>query len=315
VLCAPTGDTHSEQPLPPSNVQSQAPSRDVSRLGTIDERPQGRAIIIDKIAPADEPLPLAHAAAKGGSMAVDMKLGWRPANPYSGAPIPLYYAYGNYDAHIDYACMDPAKAPRFLGPRIPNSLQMHRLWAKKELLGGKQSYNFKFPPPGTQNGKRKRVEEPRPFLGMNPNLPAIHEAKGLNYDPAAELTFDSFFESGNLDIVQKTSKDTYNLYMRCDTNTSGNHQWFYFAASHTASLACRTVTFNIINFTKPESLYTSAEHVAGGAVSPPPGMRVIVSRQSESYAMKRAGTDHTYYRSSLVRRKHPTDPFQTRYYF
>lgn len=151
-----------------------------------------------------------------------MKLGWRPVNPYSGAPIPLYYAYGNYDAHINYNTLDPTKVPRFLGPRIPNSLQMHRLWAKKELPGGKQSYNFKFPP-RIMNGKRKRVEEPRPFLGMNPNLPAIYERKGLTYNQDTELTFDSFFESGNLDIVQKPAKDTYNLYMRCDTNTSGNH--------------------------------------------------------------------------------------------
>lgn len=29
----------------------------------------------------------------GDSIAADIKMGWRPKNPYSGAPIPLYYDY------------------------------------------------------------------------------------------------------------------------------------------------------------------------------------------------------------------------------
>jgi hypothetical protein len=29
----------------------------------------------------------------GNSIAADIKMGWRPKNPYSGAPIPLYYDY------------------------------------------------------------------------------------------------------------------------------------------------------------------------------------------------------------------------------
>jgi hypothetical protein len=29
----------------------------------------------------------------GNSIAADIKMGWRPKNPYSGSPIPLYYDY------------------------------------------------------------------------------------------------------------------------------------------------------------------------------------------------------------------------------
>ena len=65
--------------------------------------------------------------------------------------------------------------------------------------------------------KKKRLEEPREFVGMNPTC------------DQNELKFDSFFESGNLDIVCKPKDLEYNLFMRVDTNTKGHHQWFYFS--------------------------------------------------------------------------------------
>ena len=37
------------------------------------------------------------------------------------------------------------------------------------------------------------------------------------------LTFNSNFESGNLDLVVKTKENEYDLYMRVDTNTKGHH--------------------------------------------------------------------------------------------
>ena len=75
--------------------------------------------------------------------------------------------------------------------------------------------------------------------------------------------FDSFFESGNLDMAQKVDKSTYNLYMRTDTNTRGHHQWFYFSVAHTENLAHKKVTFNILNFTKEDSLYAPGEYPKG----------------------------------------------------
>jgi len=38
-----------------------------------------------------------------------------------------------------------------------------------------------------------------------------------------ELQFDSFFEGGNLDRVNKIQPFEYDLYMRADTNTTGHN--------------------------------------------------------------------------------------------
>lgn len=83
----------------------------------------------------------------GGSIAQDIKLGWRPANPYSGAPIPLYYEFEELaDENVNLYSKDPTHVPIYLGPRIPNSLQVHRQYSKRELENGIRSYHFKFPP-------------------------------------------------------------------------------------------------------------------------------------------------------------------------
>ena len=58
--------------------------------------------------------------------------------------------------------------------------------------------------------------------------------------------------------------------MRVYTNTRGNHQWFYFSVIHGNYFHGKTVKFNIMNFTKGDSLYGS-------------GMRIIVGKQSENY--------------------------------
>lgn len=94
-----------------------------------------------------------------GSINIDMKLGWRPAKPHSGAPIPLYYDFASYDDDIDYESKDPFEVPIYLGPRIANSLLMHRLWCRQEYGSRSDSYIFKFPPRPIA-AKPKRVEDP-----------------------------------------------------------------------------------------------------------------------------------------------------------
>ena len=78
--------------------------------------------------------------------------------------------------------------------------------------------------------------------------------------------FDSFFESGNLDIVTQPEEFEYNLFMRVDTNTRGHHQWFYFRCKNQSRVG--TVKFNFVNFTKRQSLYMQ-------------GMRVNVKSMAE----------------------------------
>ena len=133
-------------------------------------------------------------------------------------------------------------------------------------------------------------DERPPFTGMNPKLP----------DAANDLVFDSAFESGNLDMVIKTKPMNYDLYMRVDTNTRGHHQWFYFSIEVPQSFAKQTLTFRVVNFTKPQSLYTS-------------GMRICVARRSQNYTWHKAGTGIKYGKSHLVRRA-SQDPGRVIYY-
>jgi hypothetical protein len=37
----------------------------------------------------------------GISIAADMKMGWRPKNEYSGAPIPLFYEFEEFKVSLD----------------------------------------------------------------------------------------------------------------------------------------------------------------------------------------------------------------------
>lgn len=67
------------------------------------------------------------------------------------------------------------------------------------------------------------------------------------------LLFESRFESGNLYLAQKVSDHEYNLLMQNDINTQGHTQWFYFRTMNTRK--GQTVKFNILNYSKPDSLF------------------------------------------------------------
>lgn len=81
----------------------------------------------------------------------------------------------------------------------------------------------------------------RIFRGMNPTIKA-----------GDELTFESNFESGNLDTVVKVGENEYDLFMRIDTNTRGHMQWFNFRVKNNGK---KKVKFNIVNFQKEKTLY------------------------------------------------------------
>jgi hypothetical protein len=116
-----------------------------------------------------------------------------------------------------------------------------------------------------------------------------------------ELKFDSNFEGGNLDMVYSPGPNVYDLYMRVDTNTQGNHQWFYFSVDYGSQYYGKTVKFNIMNFTKGDSLYGS-------------GMRVIIGKKSEKCVFKRGGQDFKYKQSRHVRTKNK-DPLKNKYFY
>jgi hypothetical protein len=64
--------------------------------------------------------------------------------------------------------------------------------------------------------------------------------------------------------------------MRVDTNTRGHHQWFYFSVEHGSFYKSMKVKFNIVNFTKGESLYSQ-------------GMRLCISKKSKNFEWQRGG--------------------------
>jgi hypothetical protein len=114
--------------------------------------------------------------------------------------------------------------------------------------------NLKFQTPETeiQNGRRS---DKNSMLTM------------LSYkEEREEFIFDSNFESGNLDFVGKVSDNEYDLLMRLDSNSRSHQQWFYFSIDckdiKKRTIKGETIKLNIMNFTKPNSLYNQVRIVA-----------------------------------------------------
>lgn len=98
------------------------------------------------------------------------------------------------------------------------------------------------------------------------------------------LLFESRFESGNLYLAQKVSDMEYNLLMSNDINTSGHTQWFFFQVRNTR--AKHKVRFNILNYSKPDSLFNY-------------GMKITVysdkKSEKKSVGWHKAGEDIRYF--------------------
>lgn len=179
---------------------------------------------------------------------------------------------------------NPEDVLMYMGPRVANSQLMHKRYARKKLPDGTFSYNFKIPL-RMGDAQSKRKEKQREFIGMNPKLGSLIE----NFDSKKELIFNSDFESGNLDLVYKVKPFEYNCFMRVDTNTKGNQQWFYFSLQHSEFYHGKTVRINVVNFTKSESLYGV-------------GMRVVTQKKSNGFKLGKEGDKIKYKTSKLVRR-------------
>ncbi|KAJ1432979.1 hypothetical protein B484DRAFT_360217 [Ochromonadaceae sp. CCMP2298] len=135
-------------------------------------------------------------------------------------------------------------------------------------------------------------------------VPYLVPANGLGEPFPHSLTFDSDFESGNLLRAVQKGDASYDLFLRSDLHTPGHTQWFYFAVANThppelvrlaeqgISVPPVRVRFNIVNFTKPDSLFNL-------------GMRPVVysvqDAQEKSAGWVRAGCDISYYGNSFQR--------------
>jgi len=141
----------------------------------------------------------------------------------------LYHALGDYE-----------KTAVYLGFRPKDSLSLHKNFSKKH------GYNFKEPVRPLYRfmdiGKERYKQNVKVERTSGMTEGHIND----NYE------FDSCFESGNLDMAIQVNKNEYDLYMRVDSNTRGHHQWFYFSVKNKIA---GKVKFNIVNFTKGDSLY------------------------------------------------------------
>ena len=99
-------------------------------------------------------------------------------------------------------------------------------------------------------------------------------------------------------------ESNYDLFLRSDLHTPGHTQWFYFAVANTHSpelvklheqgvdVPPVRVRFNIVNFTKPDSLFNL-------------GMRPVVysvnDANTKNIGWVRSGSDISYYGNSFLR--------------
>lgn len=88
--------------------------------------------------------------------------------------------------------------------------------------------------------------------------PVPKKSCGASQGNNDSLTFDSCFESGNLERAVQIGEWEYDLFLRRDFNTNGHMQWFYFAVSNIRIRVNSTPSkyrFNIINLCKSDSLF------------------------------------------------------------
>ncbi len=116
-------------------------------------------------------------------------------------------------------------------------------------------------------------------------MPAPQRPYYIPYGPSDKtLVFESRFETGNLQLVHKSSETEYNLILQNDINSKGHTQWFYFRVQNTKKGA--KVKFNFLNFIKPKSLYNE-------------GMKVLIHSEkkfeTENVGWFRGGEDISYY--------------------
>jgi hypothetical protein len=100
-------------------------------------------------------------------------------------------------------------------------------------------------------------------------------------------------------MAQKQSDTEYNLLMQNDINTSGHTQWFFFRVQNTHQN--HKVKFNILNFSKPDSLFNY-------------GMKVTMYSEKKSEQQKigwyKGCTDISYYSNGIKK-----DPASVKTYF
>ncbi len=206
-----------------------------------------------------------------------------PRNPYFDQNGHYQRLLCNWPNYLERLLSSPAQqysSMRFSGTETAIPSRMHVCY-ESGLPGGKNIMS-KFPvvaPYGVPSG------------GLGPTF-------------EHSLTFDSEFESGNLYRAVQVGDASYDLFLRPDVHTQGHTQWFFFAVSNThpnelvklsdqgVVVPSVRVTFQIVNFTKPDSLFNL-------------GMRPVcysaIDAKNKGIGWVRGGSDIAYYSNTFVR--------------
>ena len=102
------------------------------------------------------------------------------------------------------------------------------------------------------------VKKPVANFNMPMSFPSCDYYKPRG-DADKTLVFESRFESGNLQLVNKQSDLEYDLVLQNDVNSKGHTQWFYFRVTNTRKNL--KVKFNMLNMIKSKSLYNDGMKV------------------------------------------------------
>ncbi|KAL3668070.1 hypothetical protein V7S43_006935 [Phytophthora oleae] len=115
-------------------------------------------------------------------------------------------------------------------------------------------------------------------------------------DLTTSLTFDSNFESGNLERAIRIGPYEYDLVLKHDFNSSGHMQWFYFAIGNVQSPGMsprgQKYRFNIVNLCKPNSLFNQGLQ---------PVVYSVRDARQKGKGWVRSGTDIYYFANSYAR--------------
>ncbi|GLD93209.1 hypothetical protein PINS_up001801 [Pythium insidiosum] len=105
------------------------------------------------------------------------------------------------------------------------------------------------------------------------------------------LTFDSAFESGNLERAVQIGAFEFDLVLRRDLHTTSHtQQWFYFAVS--PRVVPQTFRFNVVNLSKPDSLFNRGLQ---------PVVYSLQDAATKRVGWRRAGDDVCYYATPFPR--------------
>ena len=225
------------------------------------------------------------------SLDADFRLGyyhymsrWRPNSTFEGSPI--ITNFDQEDNSKSFLISEVEQNIVYYGFRPQDSLNMHEIFSKKG------TYPYKLP----SHSVYMLIDITRQCQKLKqPYIQSEGMTKNFKDGP---LIFDSYFESGNLDIVVKVGETEYDLYMRTDTNARGNHQWFYFSVQAKEQ---RTIRFNILNFTKKDALYTQGMRIA--TFSEKKAQRANIGELPELYAGWHRGGENIIYKLSKLSRE------------